>query len=229
MPVGGGVVPVWQVGHTLIDSCWRTLDESGTLDTCGPSPFVTLIMENPWKYSNRPITPQVLLWSAFKPSSGINQDYLNHKYIWSWLKVKNTVSTEQILYHIRLRDVVDAGHFDGHGHVHRWTCVGGGGGRGENTDLACPSLPVSKYKDSTCSSRPHSITHVPPLPKPHPPTSETLLQRMEIKHAKWHWVQHTHISTQQFAIWFTWSVCLWSDARGQKLQGSTVVQSTGAI
>lgn len=61
MPIGGGVVPVWQVNHTLIDLFCRIQDESGSPDTCGPSRYVTLLMENPWKYSNHPMTPQVFL------------------------------------------------------------------------------------------------------------------------------------------------------------------------
>lgn len=149
----------------------------------------------------------------------------------SLILVKITVSTGQILYHVRLRDVVDAGHFDGHGHVHRWTCVGGGEG-GEVRTQTWPTPPSLFPSTKTLPVLP-VLTPSPMCP--HSPSP--ILPHLKHSCSAWRlnmlsgtgFNTHTHISTQQFAIWFAWSVCLWSDARGQKLQGSTVVQSTDAI
>lgn len=88
-----------------------------------------------------------------------------------------------VLYHVGFRDVVNAGYFYSHGHVHGRTCRG----NGEKKKGQTFALPISNthprhFSDSHSGpSHPNSITH---LFFSHPPSShvQTLLRCIEIKH-----------------------------------------------
>lgn len=132
-------------------------------------------------FNNSASVSHMFTLSAFKPSSGINQDYANgkKKYLIFATIVKlsddreSHCSRKEILYHVGFRDVVNAGHLNSHGYVHWWTC----GRRSEKRKQTCP-LPSSDTHTyprtpsqlflNPSASHLHSITH---LFLSHPPSS----------------------------------------------------------
>lgn len=130
----------WASAHTILihtHTHWQNMKDWTEGFSMNPAPYTrmwTFPVYGPqhgkhMRASNYPIAQHMLIQSAFKLSSGMIQDYANSKSIFLAAMIKRKhlemgLNRERILYHVGFRDVVDAGHFYSHGHVHRWTCGG---------------------------------------------------------------------------------------------------------